>query len=133
MCVKIRKTPKKNNDKKSKIGKIPNGINHKKNKSFNPNSSKNPKLNNKTNSNNSKILKVSSKVINEQFNKDKIEKKEASNSEKETESNMRFSVQSMNDSKMMEMANKYIADEELNKEEIMEILNSKKENNKEEK
>ena len=128
-----KKNTQKNNDKKSKIGKIPNGINHKKYKSFNPNSSKNPKLNNKTNSNNSKILKVSSKVINEQFNKDKIEKKEASNSEKETESNMRFSVQSMNDSKMMEMANKYIADEELNREEIMEILNSKKENNKEEK
>ena len=128
-----KKNTKKNNDKKSKIGKIPNGTNHKKNNSFNPNSSKNSNINNKTNSNNSKILKVSSKVINEQFNKDKIEKKEASNSEKETESMIRFSVQSMNDSKMMELANKYIADEELNREEIMEILNSKKENNKEEK
>ena len=123
----------KNNDKKSKIGKIPNGINYKKNNLLNQNSSKNSNINNRRNSNNSKALKVSSKVVNEQFNKDEIEKKEASNTENETESMLRFSVQSMNDSKMMEMANKYIADEELNKEEIMEILNSKKENNKEEK
>ena len=83
------------------------------------------------NNNNKKIhnlnkLKVSSNVINEQFNKNG---KRESISEKESESS-RFSVQSMNDSKLMELASKYITDEELNREEIIDILNSKKENNK---
>ena len=37
-------------------------------------------------------------------------------------------MQSLDDSKMMEIANKYITDEEnLDKNEILEILNSKKE------
>ena len=36
----------------------------------------------------------------------------------------------MNDSKIMEMANKLIEEEEPNREEIKEILNTKKENNK---
>ena len=37
-------------------------------------------------------------------------------------------MQSLNDSKIMEIANRYITDEEnLDKNEIMEILNSKKE------
>ena len=125
-----KKNTIKNKDKKSKIGKIPRGINHKKNNSFNLNSSNN--ANNQKKSNDSKKLKVTTKVINEQFNKDKKEKKEVNNIERETES-LRFSVQSMNDSKMMELAGKYIADDELNREEIKEILNSKKENNKEEK
>ena len=128
-------------DKKGKIAKIPSCINHKNKNLVTYNSKNNNTIkSNKSNvsnvsniSNKSKKLKVTSNVINEQFNKDKKEKKEkkeSGHSEKESES-LRFSVQSMNDSKMMELANKMIADENLNKEEIIEILNSKKENNKE--
>ena len=114
----------KNNDikeKKIKISKIPNGINHKKNNSQNPNNINKRKINN------SKKLIVSHNVINEQFNKDKIDKKEPNINEKESDS-LRYSVQSMNDSKIMEMAKNFIEDEELNRDEIKEILNCKKEN-----
>ena len=109
-------------EKKIKISKIPNGINHKKNNSFNPN-----KNNNKRKINNSQKLIVSHNVINEQFNKDKLSKKEPNINEKDSDS-LRYSVQSMNDSKIMELAKNYIEDEELNRDEIKEILNCKKEN-----
>ena len=57
---------------------------------------------------------------------DKCEKKELIRSDKGSES-LRMSVQSINDSKIMEMADKYIVEEEnLDKNEIAEILNSKK-------
>ena len=57
------------------------------------------------------------KAINEQFNKAK----------EESSSNYEFSVQSMNDSKMMELAKNYINQEDnLNRNEINEILNCKK-------
>ena len=77
---------------------------------------------------NLKKLKVSHNVINEQFNKEKKDKKEQNNSDKEIDSS-RTSVQSLNDSKIMELANNYIIEEDLNRNEIKEILNSKKENN----
>lgn len=70
--------------------------------------------------------KISSNVVNEQIFKDKYPEKELSISE--TEDLFRMSMQSLDDSKMMEIANKYITDEEnLDKNEILEILNSKKE------
>ena len=75
---------------------------------------------------NLKKLKVSHNVINEQFNKEKKDKKEQNNSDKEIDSS-RTSVQSLNDSKIMELANNYIIEEDLNRNEIKEILNSKKE------
>ena len=112
-------------EKKEKIKKIPSGLNQKKNRTSNHDMNKNNNNNNKKIHNLNK-LKVSSNVINEQFNKNG---KRESISEKESESS-RFSVQSMNDSKLMELASKYITDEELNREEIIDILNSKKENNK---
>ena len=110
-------------EKKEKIKKIPSGLNQKKNRTSNHDMNKN---NNNKKIHNLNKLKVSSNVINEQFNKNG---KRESISEKESESS-RFSVQSMNDSKLMELASKYITDEELNREEIIDILNSKKENNK---
>ena len=66
-----------------------------------------------------KKLKVIHKVINEQFNKTK-DKGLKKDKNRESD-NLRFSLQSMNDSKMMEMANNFIGDEELNKNEIKEI------------
>ncbi len=57
------------------------------------------------------------KAINEQFNKAK----------EESSSNYEFSVQSLNDSKMMELAKNFIKQEDnLNRNEINEILNCKK-------
>ena len=113
----IEQNNKNNNDKKQKlkIDKIPIGINNKKDN------------NNNRKINNNKILKITH--IDEEFNKDKIEKKEINNKLRESDS-LRFSVESMNDSKIMEMANKLIEEEEPNREEIKEILNTKKENNK---
>ena len=67
-------------------------------------------------------------VINEQFNKDKSDKKECAVSVSVSESdNLRISMQSINDSKMMELAKNYIKEEDnLNINEINQILNSKK-------
>ena len=112
---KTEGTNKNSNDiGQLKIEKIQNEINHKKN-------------NNNRKINNNKVLKITH--INEEFNKVKLEKKEINNSHRESDS-LRFSVQSMNDSKIMEMANKLIEEDEPNREEIKEILNTKKENNK---
>ena len=110
------------NNKNSINGKIIIGINHRKNNS--PISAKN----NDKKINEIKKLKISHKVINELFNNKKNIniKNEKNKNEKENE-NLRFSMQSMNDSKIMEMANNYISDEKVNRDEIKEILNSKKE------
>ena len=88
----------------------------KKNNSFNTNLKDNKIIKNL------KKLQVSHNVINEQFNKEKYEQ---NNNENEIDY---FSVQSLDDAKLMELANNYINDEEINKEVIREILNSKKEN-----
>jgi hypothetical protein len=101
--------------------KIPYNYNHKKSNSINSINNK------KLNKNN---LKISYNVNTEQSIKskdsDKCEKKELIRSDKGSES-LRMSVQSINDSKIMEMADKYIVEEEnLDKNEIAEILNSKK-------
>ena len=84
------------------------------------------------NFNNKKIRKIKiynnipPKELNEIKNKNENMKEEKG---KENESLL--SLQSMNDSKILELANKFIVEEEkFNKDEIIEILNTKKENNK---
>ena len=115
----------KNNNikqKKKKNEKIPNGLNQSqiKSNSYNNNITNNKKIQSL------KQLKVTKNVINEQFHEEKKEKKEII--EKKESESLRLSVQSMNDSKIMELANKVIGDEDnLNRDEINEILNSKKE------
>lgn len=72
--------------------------------------------------------KISSNVVNEHILRDSFTDKELSSSEEENI--LRISMQSLNDSKIMEIANRYITDEEnLDRNEINEILNSKKEKN----
>ena len=109
---KIEEINKNNNniEPKIKIDKIPVEINH--------------KNNNKRKINHTKMLKITH--TNEEFSKDKKEKKEININLSESDS-LRFSVQSMNDSKIMEMANKLIEEDEPNREEIQEILSTKKE------
>ena len=110
----------KDKDKEKTIRKIPIGINHKKNNSFNSNLINDKKINNINQ------LRDSCNEINLQINK-KYEKKDTFTSETESLS-QRFSAQSINDSKIMELANNYIIDDNLNRDEINEILKSKKEN-----
>jgi hypothetical protein len=101
--------------------KIPYNYNHKKSNSIN-------NINNKKlNKNNLKIFyNVNTEQSIKSKDSDKCEKKELIRSDKGSES-LRMSVQSINDSKIMEMADKYIVEEEnLDKNEIAEILNSKK-------
>ena len=75
-----------------------------------------------------KVYKISSHVVDEQFYKDNFSEKELSSSD--DEDILRMSIQSLNDSKIMEIANRYITDEEnLDKNEVIEILNCKKEKN----
>ena len=75
-----------------------------------------------------KTYKISSHVVNEQFYRDNFSEKEINSSD--DENILRMSMQSLNDSKIMEIANRYITDEEnLDKNEIIEILNSKKDKN----
>ncbi len=113
----------KNNNmkqKKKKNEKIPIGFNQSKNNSYNNNNQNDKKIKSL------KQLKVTKNVINEQFHEEKKEKKEII--EKKESESLTLSVQSMNDSKIMELANKVIGDEDnLNRDEINEILNSKKE------
>ena len=88
------------------------------------------------NINNKKIRKIKIyDIIPKELKEDKNRFKHEMNKNmknvlgKENES---LSLQSINDSKIMELANKYILDEEkFNKNEIIEILNTKKENSKE--
>ena len=74
-----------------------------------------------------RTYKISSHVVNEEFYKSKFTEKEINRNE---ENDLQISMQSLDDSKIMEMATHYITEEEnLNKNEIFEILNSKKEKN----
>ena len=75
-----------------------------------------------------RTYKISSHVVNEQFYKEHFEEKEIDSSDDDNV--LRMSMQSLNDSKIMEIANRYITDEEnLDKNEIIEILNCKKDKN----
>ena len=75
-----------------------------------------------------RTYKISSNVVNEQFYRDNFIEKEISSSD--DENILQMSMQSLNDSKIMEIANRYITDEEtLDKNEIIEILKSKNEKN----
>ena len=118
----IKKKENTDKDKKLRKTKIPiSSTHHMKSISLDANNNKidDKKMNNK---------KYSVKnVVNEQFHNvvTKNNKKEGtSNSENE---NLEISVQSMNDSKMMELAKNYIKQEDnLNRNEITQILNCKK-------
>ena len=75
-----------------------------------------------------RIYKISSHVVNEQFYKKNFLEEEINSSD--DENILQMSMQSLNDSKIMEIANRYITDEEnLDKNEVIEILNSKKDKN----
>ena len=81
-------------------------------------------LNNKNKEEKKKTYKISSNVVNEQFYKEKFMEKELNSDD---ENYLTISMQSLNDSNIMEIANRYITEEEgLDKNEINEILNSKK-------
>lgn len=113
------------NEKKNNILKIKNNdqlmiINHNKNSSLGSNGITEDKKD--------RNYKISSNVVNEHILRDSFTDKELSSSEEENI--LRISMQSLNDSKIMEIANRYITDEEnLDRNEINEILNSKKEKN----
>ena len=99
---------------------IKNNVNHNKINSM--------ENNNITEKKNEKTYKISSLVVNEQFYKNNFLQKDINSSD--DENILQISMQSLNDSKIMEIANRYITDEEnLDKNEIIEILNSKKEKN----
>ena len=122
----INKINKKNEEKekKPKKTKIPiASTHHMKSISLDANSNNNK--NNDKKKNNKKYL--INNVVNEQFNnaiKKNSKKEGTTNSENE---NLEISVQSMNDSKMMELAKNYIKQEDnLNRNEITQILNCKK-------
>ena len=92
------------------------------NKNINNNS--NPSNVNK-NKEERRVYKISSNVVNEQYYKDKFIEKEI---DSEEENYLTISMQSLNDSNIMEIANRYITEEEdLDKNEVNEILNIKKE------
>ena len=81
-------------------------------------------MNNKNKEEKKKTYKISSNVVNEQFYKEKFMEKELNSDD---ENYLTISMQSLNDSNIMEIANRYITEEEgLDKNEINEILNSKK-------
>ena len=78
-------------------------------------------------------IKVSNCNINKEIFEDRFRRNVLKNNEKikENESLNRVSIQSINDSKIMDLASKYIKSEEnLDKKAIAEILNAKKENNR---
>ena len=94
--------------KKNKI-KIPKNVHHVKANSLD---------------NNKKNILLVNNVVNEQINKENNNKKDVTISESD---NLEISVQSINDSKIMELARNYIKQEDnLNRNEINQILNSKK-------
>ena len=113
------------NEKKNNILKIKNNdqlmiINHNKKSSLGSNGITEDKKD--------RNYKISSNVVNEHILRDSFTDKDLSSSEEENI--LRISMQSLNDSKIMEIANRYITDEEnLDRNEINEILNSKKEKN----
>ena len=99
---------------------IPKNGNHNKVNSMNENNFMEQKID--------RTYKISSHVVDEQFYKDNFSEKEINSSDDENV--LRMSIQSLNDSKIMEIANRYITDEEnLDKNEIIEILNCKKDKN----
>ena len=99
---------------------IPKNGNHNKVNSMNENNFIEQKID--------RTYKISSHVVDEQFYKDNFSEKEINSSDDENV--LRMSIQSLNDSKIMEIANRYITDEEnLDKNEIIEILNCKKDKN----
>ena len=115
----------KNNNKKNNILKINNNdglmiisnANHNKKNSLGSNGITGQKKD--------RNYEISSNVVNEQIFKNYSDKEIISS---DNEDILSISMQSLNDSKIMEIANRYITDEEnLDKNEIMEILNSKKE------
>ena len=113
---------KKNNNKKNHILKIKSNdkltIINKPDKVISPN------LDNKNKEDKKKTYNISSNVVNEQFYKEKFMEKELNSDD---ENYLSISIQSLNDSNIMEIANRYITDDEdLDKNEINEILNSKK-------
>ena len=71
-----------------------------------------------------KVYKISSNVVNEQYYGNNFIEKEMNNDEEDI---LSISIQSLNDSKIMEIAKRCIEEEDdLNKNEIKEILNCKK-------
>ena len=97
---------------------ITNNMNHNKMKSFDSQAVG-------TDSKNYKNYKISSHVVNEHIFTNLYEKEIE---DEDSEDNiLTVSLQSMNDSKLMEMANRYLTEEEiLDRHEIYDILNSKK-------
>ena len=112
-----------NNNKNGHILRIKN--NERLTISNNHNKLNSSNLNNEKKEEKKRIYKISSNVVNEQYYKQKFQETEV-NSDDEN-SYLTISMQSLNDSKIMEIANRYITeDEELDKNEINDILNSKK-------
>ena len=71
-----------------------------------------------------KVYKISPNVVNEQYYGNNFIEKEMNNDEEDI---LSISIQSLNDSKIMEIAKRCIEEEDdLNKNEIKEILNCKK-------
>jgi hypothetical protein len=97
---------------------ITNNMNHNKMKSFDSQAVG-------TDAKNYKNYKISSHVVNEHIFTNLYEKEIE---DEDSEDNiLTVSLQSMNDSKLMEMANRYLTEEEiLDRHEIYDILNSKK-------
>lgn len=96
---------------------IPKNGNHNKVNSMNENNFMEQKID--------RTYKISSHVVDEQFYKDNFSEKEINSSDDENV--LRMSIQSLNDSKIMELAKNYIKQEDnLNHNEINQILNSKK-------
>ena len=109
------------NNKKQRKSKIPISSSlHMKSNSLDANNNKieDKKINNRN--------YLVNNVVNEQFNNSLKNSKKDAGTNIESE-NLEISVQSMNDSKMMELAKNYIKQEEnLNRNEITQILNCKK-------
>ena len=117
LSINTKKNNKKTNNFKIKINDKLTFLNNNKINSSN--------LNNKGKEEKKKTYKISSNVVNEQFYREKFMEKEINSDD---ENYLTISMQSLNDSNIMELANRYISDEEdLNKNEINDILNSKKE------
>ena len=120
----------KEKEKKQKKIKIPlSTTHHMKSISLDAN-------NNNKNNNSKKIIDEKKKnnkkylinnVVNEQFNNAIIKNSKKEGTTISENENLEISVQSMNDSKMMELAKNYIKQEDnLNRNEITQILNCKK-------
>ena len=125
---KKKETSEKEKEKKPKKTKIPiASTHHMKSISLDANSNNNKIDEKKKNKNNKKYL--INNVVNEQFNNAiiKYNKKEGTTTTNSENENLEISVQSMNDSKMMELAKNYVKQEDnLNRNEITQILNCKK-------